>query len=91
MSNVESSSERHKQLVEHGWEMRFTAEEPRLSEMKEFYESLGLEVLVETGVPDDGRKCRGCFDLEGLQDRYKTMYTRQGGKSARTDSDDLFE
>lgn len=83
--------ERHKKLVEEGWVRRFTAEEPRLSEMKQFYESLGLEVLVEAGMPEEDQECRSCFDLEGFQERYKTIYTRGDEPQTQGGADDLFE
>lgn len=70
---------RHKELTEQGWVRRFTAEEPRLSEMKEFYESLGMEVLVESAIPDECQECTRCFEIEGIQDRCKTIYTREEG------------
>lgn len=85
----QSAQERHKRLVEQGWVRRFTADEPRLSEMKQFYESMGLEVLMETGTPEESQECRSCFDLEGFDERHKTIYTRgEFGQSA--EADDLF-
>ncbi len=68
--------EEHHRLLENGWRFRFTAEEPRVSEMKEFYEDMGLETLVRTGIVDDGADCKCCFNAEGFQDRFKTVYTR---------------
>lgn len=82
--------QRHKDLIEQGWIRRFTAEEPRLTEVKDLYESLGLEVVIEPAVPEDDRECTGCFDVEGFQERYKTIYTR-GEASACQESDELFE
>jgi hypothetical protein len=72
-----------------GWVRRFTADEHRLSEMKQFYESMGLEVLVEAATPEESQECRSCFDLEGFGERYKTIYTR-GELSQSPESDDLF-
>ena len=68
--------EEHNRLLDDGWRFRFTAEEPRVSEMKEFYEDLGLETLVRSGVVDDGADCQCCFKAEGGHDRVKTVYTR---------------
>lgn len=81
----------HEHLTADGWQRRFTAQEPRLTEMKEFYESLGLEVkVVEGGIAEDGEECTACFDLEGFSDLYKTIYTR--GEPAETpDDDELYE
>ncbi len=89
--NREEARERHEELVGKGWLRRFTAEEPRLSEMKEFYESLGLEVLVEPFVADANQECRTCFDEGGLGDRYKTLYTRGEEAGEQRESDDLFD
>ena len=72
----EQTLARHKKLTQEGWERRFTAEEPRLSEMKELYESMGLDVRIEAAVPEEGQECSGCFDLPGFEERYKTLYTR---------------
>jgi len=91
MNDAKRAGERHRKLVEEGWERRFTAEEPRLSEMKEFYESLDMDVVAEPGTPEDGQECRGCFELEGFQDRYKTVYTRRRQNTDKTESGDLFE
>jgi hypothetical protein len=87
----ESARRRHQELVADGWVRRFSAEEPRLSEMKQFYESLGMEVKIEPGVVGNEEDCRNCFDAAGFEDRYQTIYTRvrqDGG--ARLD-EDFFE
>ncbi len=68
--------EEHNRLLENGWRFRFTAQEPRVTEMKEFYEEMGLETLVRTGAVDDGADCKRCFTAEGFQQAYKTVYTR---------------
>ncbi len=83
--------ERNEKLVSDGWVSRFTAEEPRLSEMKEFYESLGLEVRIESGIPDESQECRSCFDVEGFETRYKTIYTRGEPTCGQSGSEDMFE
>jgi len=83
--------ERHKKLISEGWVRRFTAEEPRLSEMKEFYESLGMEVLVEPGGADSEQQCTSCFEAEGFTDRYKTIYTRGEEAGEQEGHTDLFD
>jgi hypothetical protein len=83
--------ERHTKLINDGWVRRFTAEEPRLSEMKEFYESLGLEVRVESGIPDESPDCQSCFDVEGFETRYKTIYTRGEPTCEPSGSADMFD
>jgi len=72
----ENAVERHRQLIEEGWERRFTVEESRLSEMKQLYESLGMEVIIEDPTTVDGQECRSCLDLEAFRELYKTIYTR---------------
>jgi len=82
--------DKHKKLTSEGWIRRFTAAEPRLSEMKEFYESMGLEVLVESFVPEEDQECQTCFDVEGLGGRYRTLYTKGRDSEAKSELDDLF-
>lgn len=88
--NREEASERHATLSAEGWVRRFTAEEPRLSEMKEFYRSLGLEVQVEQGALGEDEDCRSCFEAEGFEARYQTMYTRGEASSEKGADSDLF-
>jgi hypothetical protein len=63
-----------------GWEKRFVADEPRLSEMKELYESIGFEVLLEPLPPKEELAtcaesgCTACLDMD--PERYRTIYTR---------------
>jgi len=83
--------ERHRNLIEKGWIRRFTAEEPRLSEMKEFYASLGFEVLVTSATPEEARECTSCFDIPEFGDRYKTIYTRGKANSEKDSAADLFD
>jgi hypothetical protein len=66
---------RHEQLVKEGWSRRFIYDEPRLTEAKELYESMGLEVRLEPVIPDeleDG--CDTC--ITAAPDRYRIIYTR---------------
>lgn len=68
-------SSRQKELEGEGWVRQFTADEPRLSEAVELYESLGLEVHLEPVTPDkSAEECQICFEEDA--DRYKTIYTR---------------
>ncbi len=89
--NKEEATERHKKLISNGWVRRFTVDEPRLSEMKEFYESLGLEVRIESGIPDESQECQTCFEAEGLETEYKTIYTKGEPTFGETGSEDMFE
>ncbi len=91
MMETETSVDREKKLVDQGWIRRFSAEEPRLSEMRELYESLGLEVLIMPGVTADEEKCAACFDVPDFQDRYYTLYTRGNDGSEHQGPDELFD
>jgi hypothetical protein len=87
----EDGLRRHRELEAEGWIRRFTAEDPRLTEMKDLYESMGLEVRVEAGIPEEDAQCQGCFDVEGFSDQYKTIYTRGESSEDGAEGDDLFE
>jgi hypothetical protein len=76
---------REDDLSASGWERRFIADEPRLSEMKELYESIGFEVLLEPLPPKEEMAscaeggCTACFEFDPA--RYRIIYTRprEGG------------
>jgi len=91
MVDAKLETNRHRELTEEGWERRFTAEDPRLTEMKQLYESMGLEVLVEPGSAEEGQECGRCFDLKGFEGRYKTIFTRCRPSSDNSRSDELFD
>ena len=76
-------SSREEALRREGWVRQFTADEPRLSEAVELYQSLGLEVHLEPVVPGElDEACQACFQVDGH--RCKTIYTRprRGEKEA---------
>jgi hypothetical protein len=64
---------REEELKKEGWEKRFTADDPRLTEAVETYKELGFEVHLES-VDTSSEECTSCLTL--LSDRYKTIYTR---------------
>jgi hypothetical protein len=64
---------REEDLKKQGWERRFTADEPRLSEAVEQYKEIGFEVLLEP-VDTSSEDCTSCLNM--FSDRYKTIYTR---------------
>jgi len=74
-----------KKLIEEGWQRRFIASEPRLSEMIEMYKDTGFKVHLEPVLAveesEEGavecQTCRICF--EGAEDQYKVIYTRPTG------------
>ncbi len=76
---------REDELSKAGWERRFIASEPRLSEMVEMYKEIGLEVHLEPlpakkdpehedteACTDKG--CTVCFDADS--ERYRIIFTR---------------
>jgi len=75
-------SKREDELKKEGWQKRFLAEEPRLSEMVEMYKETGFEVHLEplsaVEEPDEKKEecqaCRICF--EGVEDKYQVIFTR---------------
>jgi len=62
------------EMREQGWERQFTADEPRLSESIQLFESMGYEVRVEEETGCD-RECNVCFSA--APERYKVIYTRR--------------
>ncbi len=74
---------RDEELAAEGWERRFVAAEPRMSEAVELYKSIGFDVLLEP-LPEESestdceeKECTACFDNN--RDRYKIIYTRTKG------------
>jgi hypothetical protein len=74
---------REDELIKDGWERRFVACEPRLSEMAEMYKEIGFEVLLEPLPPKEevdaesceASDCTACFDVD--RDRYRIIFTRK--------------
>jgi len=66
---------RKEELALQGWQRQATYDEPRLSEMAEIYEELGLEVHLEPFHPDEEPGCAAC--LASMPEQYKTIYTRK--------------
>lgn len=71
---------REEELAGLGWERRFIADEPRLSEMKELYESIGFDVILEP-LPSKEEMatcgesgCTACLDAD--PSKYRAIYTR---------------
>ncbi|HOW55980.1 MAG TPA: hypothetical protein PLR60_15175 [Syntrophorhabdaceae bacterium] len=76
---------REKDLIRAGWERRFVACEPRLSEVVEMYEEIGFEVRLEplpteeeldaNDTPScEDSECTVCFGVD--RDRYRIIFTR---------------
>ncbi len=66
---------KEEELTQAGWTKQTTYDEPRLSEMTEMYEELGLEVRLEPFDPGDSPGCSECMMTE--PGRFKTIYTRR--------------
>ncbi|MCX7965612.1 MAG: hypothetical protein N2596_03185 [Syntrophorhabdaceae bacterium] len=74
---------REEELKAQGWEKRFIACEPRLSEIVELYKEIGFEVLLEPLPSEDeineeecsDKDCTVCFQVN--REKYKIIYTRQ--------------
>lgn len=68
---------RDTELAKDGWERRFTGSPPRLADMKELYEMLGQEVLLDDVLPGElAQECEGCTLALAL---FKVIYTRRSG------------
>jgi hypothetical protein len=76
-------TKREDELIQAGWEKRFVASEPRLTEMVEMYEEIGFEVHLEP-LPSkeemDAQSCEEsgcttCFDV--AREQYRIIFTRQ--------------
>lgn len=79
---------RKAELESEGWTACFVADEPRLSEAVELYESLGMDVHLEPVCPPSD-ECATC--VEECPDRYKLIFTRPARDQQRAHSpfDDL--
>ena len=65
-------------LEKEGWVRRSILDEPRLSEVVEMYEEMGLEVLVIDMDPDLADGCDIC--ITGESEKMKVVYTRGRGE-----------
>jgi hypothetical protein len=68
---------------EAGWTRRFTAPEPRLSEMAALYRSLGLDVQLGEATPEPGQECLACTVDPSVRTIYTRPLTRRGRKPPR--------
>jgi hypothetical protein len=66
---------REDELTRDGWQRQATYDDPRLSEMAEFYIELGFEVHLEPFHAEEEPLCTECMLQDS--DRYKTIYTRK--------------
>jgi hypothetical protein len=75
-------TKREEELIQQGWQRRFVAAEPRLSEMAAIYEETGFEVHLEplSTVEEQDKDRKGCGEcmicFKGFEDQYQVIYTR---------------
>jgi len=81
-------TKREKELIDQGWEKRFIASEPRLSEAIELYESMGFDVFLEPlsceeELKRDSCENAGCTACYGVADkeRYRIIFTKASASS----------
>jgi hypothetical protein len=78
-------SPRDEQLKADGWVKQFTCGEPRLTEAKELFESMGKEVHQEHMTKEDqplGADCDACFIA--CDNEMKTIWTRHKTQNNNT-------
>ena len=61
-------------LINEGWQKQATYDDPRLTELVEMYEEIGLEVHLEPFNPQNEKGCTDCMLM--MPQLYKTIYTR---------------
>lgn len=79
---------REDELKKQGWMKRTVQSEPRLTELVDLYENIGLEVHLEPFRPEDMDDCSECF--RRACDQYKVIYTRPVEEKKDLD-DDLYK
>ena len=62
-------------LISEGWEKKATYDDPRLTEMVEMYQEIGLEVHLEPFNAENEEGCTSC--MQQSPERFKTIYTRK--------------
>ncbi len=65
---------RDEELARAGWTHRFTGAPPRLKEVQELYERLGMEVLLDPVAAEELPD--GCDDCMLATNWFKVIYTR---------------
>ena len=69
-------------LIKEGWEKQATYDDPRLSEMVEMYQEIGLEVHLEPFNAADETGCSSCMQI--MPDFFKTIYTQRRVEQSMT-------
>jgi hypothetical protein len=65
---------KEQELAQEGWTKQSIHDEPRLSDVVEAYEEMGMEIHLEPFNPDEEMGCTEC--MRTSPGRYKTIYTR---------------
>jgi hypothetical protein len=65
---------RDEELARSGWTHRFTGGPPRLEEIQQLYEQLGMEVLLDSLLPEELPD--GCDVCTLATNWFKVIYTR---------------
>ena len=65
---------RDEELAQAGWTHRFTGGPPRLDEIQQLYEQLGMEVLLDPLLPEELPD--GCDVCTLATSWFKVIYTR---------------
>ena len=73
-------------LIKKGWQKQTTYEDPRLSEMAEIYQEIGLEIHLEPFNAENESGCTGCMQL--MPGLFKTIYTRGKTEQRRVTKDE---
>ena len=79
------STNSKEKLIKEGWQKQATYDDPRLTEMVETYEEIGLEVHLEPFNAENETGCIGCMQL--MPDLFKTIYTRLEAEQRRTNDE----
>lgn len=72
-------------LIREGWNKQATYDDPRLSEMVEVYQEIGLEIHLEPFNAENESGCTDCMQL--VPDMFKTIYTRRKVEQGMTNGE----
>jgi hypothetical protein len=75
MTTINTTMKSSAEWAKEGWEKRNTYDEPRLSELKGYYEELGYEVMSLPFNPAEEPGCTAC--MASMPEQYRTLYTRK--------------
>jgi hypothetical protein len=76
---------RDDELARLGWVRRFTVSPPRLAELRELYETLGHQVMLDPVLPGElAHECEGCTLALTM---FRVIYTRSRMPDVRSETD----